>query len=39
MAKGNGPLVEKAVRMARDVGCEPMSPDEAREALSLPQAW
>ncbi len=39
MARGNGPLVEKAVRMARDVGREPMSPDEARKALSLPQAW
>jgi len=39
MAKGNGPLVEKAVRMARDVGREPMSPDEARRALSLPQQW
>jgi len=25
--------------MARDVGREPMSPDEARKALSLPQAW
>jgi 3-keto-5-aminohexanoate cleavage enzyme len=39
MAKGNGPLVEKAVRMARDVGRQPMSPDEARRALSLPQQW
>ena len=39
MAKGNAPLVEKAVRMARDVGREPMTPDEARRALSLPQAW
>jgi 3-keto-5-aminohexanoate cleavage enzyme len=39
MAKGNGPLVEKAVRMARDVGRSPLSPDEARKALSLPQAW
>src|SRR5450631_2414163 len=39
MAKGNGPLVEKAVRMARDVGRSPMSPDEARSALSLPQVW
>jgi len=39
MAKGNGPLVEKAVRMARDVGRQPMSPDEARKALSLPQEW
>jgi uncharacterized protein (DUF849 family) len=39
MAKGNGPLVEKAVRLARDVGREPMTPDEARAALSLPQVW
>lgn len=39
MARGNGPLVEKAVRMARDVGREPMSPDEARAALGLPQKW
>jgi uncharacterized protein (DUF849 family) len=39
MAKGNGPLVDKAVRLARDVGREPMTPDEARAALSLPQAW
>ncbi len=39
MAKGNGPLVEKAVRLARDVGREPMSPEEARKALGLPQAW
>jgi 3-keto-5-aminohexanoate cleavage enzyme len=39
MAKGNGPLVEKAVRLARDIGREPMTPDEARAALSLPQKW
>jgi 3-keto-5-aminohexanoate cleavage enzyme len=39
MATGNGPLVEKAVRMARDVGREAMSPEDARQALSLPQAW
>jgi len=39
MATGNGPLVEKAVRMARDIGREPMTPDEARVALSLPQVW
>jgi 3-keto-5-aminohexanoate cleavage enzyme len=39
MAAGNGPLVEKAVRMARDVGREPMSPEEARPALGLPQKW
>jgi 3-keto-5-aminohexanoate cleavage enzyme len=39
MAQGNGPLVEKAVRLARDAGREPMSADEARAALGLPQAW
>jgi uncharacterized protein (DUF849 family) len=39
MAKGNGPLVEKAVRLARDIGREPMSPDEARAALGIGQAW
>jgi 3-keto-5-aminohexanoate cleavage enzyme len=39
MATGNGPLVEKAVRMARDVGRTPLSPDEARKALGLPQVW
>jgi 3-keto-5-aminohexanoate cleavage enzyme len=39
MAKGNAPLVEKAVRLARDIGREPMTPDEARAALSLPQVW
>jgi 3-keto-5-aminohexanoate cleavage enzyme len=35
MATGNGPLVEKAARMARDVGREPMTPAEARVALGL----
>ncbi len=39
MAKSNGELVEKAVRMARDVGREPMTADEARRALALPQQW
>jgi uncharacterized protein (DUF849 family) len=39
MAKGNGPLVEKAVRMARDIGREPMSPEEARVALGIGSAW
>jgi len=39
MAKGNAPLVEKAVRMARDVGREPMNIDEARAYLRLPQQW
>lgn len=39
MAKGNAQLVEKAVRLARDVGREPMTPDEARKALNIPQVW
>jgi 3-keto-5-aminohexanoate cleavage enzyme len=39
MAKGNAPLVEKMVRMARDVGREPMNVDEAREVLKLPMQW
>jgi uncharacterized protein (DUF849 family) len=39
MAQGNAPLVEKAVRLARDVGREPMTPDEARAALNIPQVW
>lgn len=36
MAEGNGPLVEKAVRMARDIGREPASVEEARQLLKLP---
>jgi 3-keto-5-aminohexanoate cleavage enzyme len=39
MAKGNGQLVEKAARMARDVGREPMTVAEAREVMHLPQQW
>ncbi|MBI4618270.1 MAG: 3-keto-5-aminohexanoate cleavage protein [Planctomycetes bacterium] len=35
MARSNGDLVEKAVRMARDVGLEPASAPEAREMLGL----
>jgi 3-keto-5-aminohexanoate cleavage enzyme len=35
MARSNGELVEKAVRMARDVGREPATVDEAKELLSL----
>lgn len=35
MAKSNGDLVEKAVRMTRDVGREPATPDEARKILSV----
>ncbi len=36
MAEGNGPLVEKVVRMARDVGREPATVEEARQMLKLP---
>ena len=39
MAKSNGELVDKAVRMARDIGREPMTVAEAREALHLPWSW
>jgi uncharacterized protein (DUF849 family) len=39
MAKSNGELVAKAVRMARDIGREPATPDEARKILSVGKAW
>jgi 3-keto-5-aminohexanoate cleavage enzyme len=39
MAKSNGDLVAKAVRMARDIGREPATVDEARAMLSLDIAW
>lgn len=32
---GNGPLIEKAVEIARDVGREPATPAEAREILGM----
>lgn len=35
MAQGNGPLVEKAARMARDVGREPATVEQARAMLQL----
>jgi len=35
MAAGNGPLVEKAARMARDIGREPATVDEAEVLLGL----
>lgn len=35
MAQGNGPLVEKAVRMARDVGREPTTVEEAKIILGI----
>ena len=37
MAEGNGPLVEKAARMARDTGREPATVKEARAILKLNQ--
>ena len=38
MAEGNGPLVEKAARMARDIGREPATAVEARAILGLREA-
>ena len=35
LAKSNGELVEKAVRLARDLGREIANPDEARKLLNL----
>ncbi|MFB6164785.1 MAG: 3-keto-5-aminohexanoate cleavage protein [Haloarculaceae archaeon] len=35
MADSNADLVEKAARMARDVGREPATPDEAREIMRV----
>jgi uncharacterized protein (DUF849 family) len=35
MAQGNGPLVEKAVRMTRDIGREPATIEEARAILKV----
>jgi 3-keto-5-aminohexanoate cleavage enzyme len=37
MAEGNGPLVEKAARMASDIGREPATVEEARAILKLNQ--
>ncbi len=35
MSQGNGPLVEKAVRMTRDIGREPATVEEARAILMV----
>jgi uncharacterized protein (DUF849 family) len=35
MAQGNGPLVEKAARMTRDIGREPATVEEARAILKV----
>ena len=39
MAKSNGDLVAKAVRMARDMGREPATVEEAKAMLSIDSAW
>jgi uncharacterized protein (DUF849 family) len=39
MAKSNGDLVAKAVRMSHDMGREPATVDEARRMLSLDDPW
>ena len=39
MARSNGELVEKAVRMARDIGREPATVEEARRILTLDSPW
>src|SRR3954464_5817366 len=39
MARSNGDLVAKAVRMARDMGREPATVEEARKLLSLDAPW
>ena len=36
MAESNADLVARAARMARDVGREPATPDEAREIMEVP---
>jgi uncharacterized protein (DUF849 family) len=35
LAKSNGEQVEKIVRIAREMGLEPATPDEARQILGL----
>lgn len=39
MARSNGELVEKAVRMARDIGREPATVEQARRLLTLDAPW
>jgi uncharacterized protein (DUF849 family) len=39
MARSNGELVEKAVRMARDIGREPATVEEAGRMLTLASPW
>ena len=39
MARSNGELVAKAVRMARDMGREPANVAQAREILALDRVW
>jgi len=37
LARSNGELVEKVVRMAKELGRDIATPDEARQILSLPK--
>ncbi|HSR10977.1 MAG TPA: 3-keto-5-aminohexanoate cleavage protein [Thermodesulfobacteriota bacterium] len=37
LAKSNGELVEKAVRLAREIGRDIMTPDEVRKLLRIPK--
>jgi uncharacterized protein (DUF849 family) len=37
MAESNADLVARAARMARDVGREPATPQEAREIMEVPE--
>ena len=37
LARSNAELVDKAVRVVRELGLEPASPAEAREQLGLPE--
>lgn len=36
LAGSNGQIVEKAIRILRDLGADPASPEEAREIMKLP---
>ncbi len=38
LARGNGEIVEKAIRILGELGVSPASPEEAREILGLDRA-
>jgi uncharacterized protein (DUF849 family) len=35
LAESNAQLIERAARVIREFGCEPATPDEARQILGL----